>query len=113
MSLALNKIILASANANSAGAYFQTTTFSVPNTTSVLLTAGTYLLAPTTNVNVEIQTANTGNTWTTLLANGVGGMVISDGVNVRLTGTQTGAHTVTALGVNPTVNATNSSYATS
>ena len=113
MSLALNKIILAGANANSAGAYFQTTTFAVANTTSTLITAGTYLIAATANVNVEIQTASTGNTWATLYANGTGGMVISDGVNVRLTGTQSGAKTVTALGVNPTVNATQSSYATS
>ena len=113
MSLALNKIILSGANANTAGAYFLTTTFSVPNTTSTLVTAGTYLIAATANVNVEIQTASTGNTWATLYANGTGGMVISDGVNVRLTGTQSGAHTVTAIGVNPVTNATQSSYATS
>jgi len=106
MALALNKIIIAGANANSTGAYFLTRTFSVPNTTSVVITAGTYLLAATTNVNVEIQTASTGNTWSTLYANGTGGMVISDGVNVRLTGTQAGAKTVTALTVNPSVNAT-------
>ena len=106
MSLALNKIILAGANANSAGAYFLTTTFSVANTSSTLVTAGTYLIAATANVNVEIQTASTGNTWTTLLANGTGGMVISDGVNVRLTGTTAGAKTVTALSVNPVANAT-------
>ena len=106
MSLALNKIILAGANANSAGSYFLTTTFSVANTTSTLVTAGTYLIAATANVNVEIQTASTGNTWTTLLANGTGGMVISDGVNVRLTGTAAGAKTVTALSVNPVANAT-------
>ena len=106
MSLALNKIILAGANANSAGAYFLTTTFSVANTTSTLVTAGTYLIAAKANVNVEIQTASTGNTWTTLLANGTGGMVISDGVNVRLTGTAAGAKTVTALSVNPVANAT-------
>ena len=106
MSLALNKIVISSANANSAGAYFLTKTFAVANTTSTLLTAGTYLIAPTVNVNVEIQTASTGNTWTTLLANGVGGMVISDGTNVRLTGTQAGAKTVTTLTVNPSTNAT-------
>ena len=106
MSLALNKIILAGANANSAGAYFQTTTFAVANTTSTLITAGTYLIAATANVNVEIQTASTGNTWATLLANGAGGMVISDGTNVRLTGTTAGTKTVTALTVNPSANAT-------
>ena len=106
MSLALNKIILAGANANSAGAYFLTTTFSVANTTSTLVTAGTYLIAATANVNVEIQTASARNTWTPLLANGTGGMVISDGVNVRLTGTAAGAKTVTALSVNPVANAT-------
>lgn len=106
MSLALNKIILTGANANTAGAYFLTTTFSVANTTSTLVTAGTYLIAATANVNVEIQTASTGNTWATLYANGAGGMVISDGVNVRLTGTQSGAKTVTAISVNPVSNAT-------
>jgi hypothetical protein len=107
MSLALNKIILAGANANSAGAYFQTTTFSVVNTNSTLVTAGTYLISATANVNVEIQTASTGNTWATLYANGAGGMVISDGVNVRLTGTAgTTTKTVTAISVNPVANAT-------
>ena len=106
MSLALNKIILTGANANTAGAYFLTTSFAVANTTSTLVTAGTYLIAATANVNVEIQTASTGNTWATLYANGAGGMVISDGVNVRLTGTQSGAKTVTAISVNPVSNAT-------
>lgn len=106
MALALNKITIAGANANSAGAYFLTTTFSVNGTGSTVLTTGTYLLGATANVNVEIQTASTGNTWSTLLANGSGGMVISDGTNVRLTGTTSGTKTVTALTVNPSANAT-------
>lgn len=113
MSLALNKILLASANANSAGAYFQTVTFSVPNVTTSLVTAGTYLMATTTNVNVEIQTASTGNTWVNMLPVNTGGVIISDGVNVRLRGTQAAeAHTVTMLAVSPSTNAPQSTYAT-
>ena len=106
MALALNKITIAGANANSAGAYFLTTSFSVSGTGSTVMTAGTYLIQATANVNVEIQTASTGATWGTLMANGVGGMVISDGTNVRLTGTTAGTKTVTALTVNPSANAT-------
>ena len=106
MSLALNKITIASANANSAGAYFLTKTFTVSGTGSTVVTAGTYLVQATANVTTEIQTASTGNTWGTLLANGAGGMIISDGTNVRFTGTTSGNKTVTTLTVNPSTNAT-------
>jgi len=86
MSLGLNKIILANASTNTAGAYWQLTTVTANNAT-VLIPAGTYLAFPTANVTIEAVNAynTTTNvaTFVTLIANNTGGVVISDGVNVR------------------------------
>jgi len=106
MTLALNKIVLSGANANSAGAYFQVALLNVNASTTLLIPAGTYLLPPTANVNVQIQTASTGNTWSLLLANNTGGMLISDGVNVRLNNAEANAKSITSLTINPSTNAT-------
>jgi hypothetical protein len=80
MALGLNKIILAGANntTNAAGAYFQTVTLSA-TTVGNVVPAGTYLLFPTANVSI---TANNGTSITTLMAANVGGVLISDGINV-------------------------------
>ena len=111
MSLAINKIILADANANSDGAYFQTGTFSVAANSTTLVTAGTYLITPTANVSVQVNTNSNGNAFTTLMAANTGGVVISDGVNVRLSNGDTGnAKTVTYVTVNGGEAATQSSY---
>lgn len=78
MALGLNKILVAGALTNSAGAYWQTTTVTA-TTAGVVVPAGTYLMFPAANVTV---TANNGSTITTLLANNTGGVLISDGINV-------------------------------
>jgi len=89
MALGLNKIVLASASTNTPGAYWQLTTLSANNATT-LVPAGTYLLFPTANVTIEAVSAYNTNTacatpstWSTLIANNAGGVLISDGVNVR------------------------------
>jgi hypothetical protein len=78
MALGLNKILVAGALTNSAGAYWQTTTVTA-TTAGAAVPAGTYLMFPTANVTV---TANNGSTITTLMANNTGGVLISDGINV-------------------------------
>lgn len=100
MSLGLNKIILANATTNAAGAYFSNATVTATNAGAVI-PAGTYLVFPTANV---VITANNGSTITTLLANNTGGMLLSDGVNVFAQSTIAGNGTVTLLTVNGGVN---------
>lgn len=100
MSLGLNKIILANATTNAAGAYFSNTTVTATNAGAVI-PAGTYLVFPTANV---VITANNGSTISTLLANNTGGMIISDGVNVNAQSTIAGNGTVVMLTVNGGVN---------
>lgn len=107
MALGLNKIILDGATANTAGAYLQPVTVSsvgAGNATAMLnskvIPAGTYILPATANVTIEVNAyTGTANSWTTVNANGVGGVVISDGVNVRANAT-TGTQTVTLWTVN-------------
>ena len=112
MALALNKIVLANAVTNSAGAYLQGVTISsvgLGNTTAMnagastaqLVPAGVYILPQTTN-NVAIEVnAYTGsaNAWTTYIAANTGGTVISDGYNVRANAT-TSTQTLTLYTVN-------------
>ena len=100
MTTALNKIILSNAPANTAGAYLQTvrlTSIGSGNTTlmtnAVTIPEGLYLWPQSaSNVVIEInQYTGTANSWSTLIANNVGGMFLSDGYNVRanaVTGTQ-------------------------
>jgi len=93
MSLALNKIILANATANTPGAYF----------TFANISAGTYLIPGTANVFITVATAvnaTTGNITavSNLYAINTGGMVISDGVNVFANAT-TNVANVTVLTV--------------
>jgi hypothetical protein len=103
MSLGLNKIILANATTNTAGAYWQLTSVTANNTT-VLIPAGTYLAFPTGNVTIEAVSAYnaTSNvaTYSTLLANNTGGVIISDGVNVRANVTVATATTMILATVN-------------
>ena len=87
MSLSLNKILLANAATNTAGAYLQGITISsigIGNTT--LMNAGTYILPQTTNnvtIEVNAYTNANANSWVTYIAANTGGTVISDGWNVR------------------------------
>ena len=107
MALALNKIILANATTNTAGAYFSNVTLTAANAGTVI-PAGTYLLFPTANV---VITANNGSSITTLLANNTGGMILADGTNVFAQSMTSGAGAAVALTINGGVNA-NSSYTT-
>jgi hypothetical protein len=103
MSLGLNKIVLANATANTPGAYWQLTTVSAANAGTVI-PAGTYLVFPTANVTINAVSAynasNNTATWSILLANNTGGVLISDGVNVSANSTVAGAQTVTLATVN-------------
>jgi len=106
MALAMNKIILANATTNTAGAYFSNVSLTAANAGTVI-PAGTYLLFPAANV---VITANNGSAITTLLANNTGGMILSDGVNLFAQSTIAGAGSVVALTINGGISA-NSSYA--
>lgn len=84
MSLAINKILVAGANANSDGAYFQADSVTVPNTSAYVLTAGTYYVYPTANVVIQVNNNTNGAAFANVYAANAGGLVIADGVNVRL-----------------------------
>lgn len=107
MALGLNKILVANASANTSGAYLQPVTVAnvgagnaTAMTNSQFIPAGTYLMLPAANVTIEVNNyTGTANSWTTLLANNTGGVLISDGFNVRANAT-TGTQSVTLLTVN-------------
>ena len=107
MALGLNKILIANASANTAGAYLQPVTVSsvgsgnaTAMTNAQFIPAGTYLMLPAANVTIEVNNyTGTANSWTTLLANNTGGVLISDGFNVRANAV-TGTQSVTLLTVN-------------
>jgi hypothetical protein len=112
MALALNKIILASAATNTAGAYLQTVTITsvgIGNATLMnagsssaqTVPAGLYILPQTTNnVAIEVNAyTGTANAWTTYIAANTGGTVFSDGYNVRANAT-TSTQTLTLYTVN-------------
>ena len=93
MALGMNKILVASTATNAASAYFQA--YSAGNAT-VTLPAGTYYIAPTANVTIELNTNTSGNisnaSWAVVVANNTGGLFIADGTNIRanvLSGTPT------------------------
>lgn len=97
MSLATNKIILANATSNTAGAYFLTTTVTAVSTgNGTVIPAGVYLMFPQANTSVI---ANNGSSNTTLIAANTGGVIISDGVNV-FAKTSATTDTVTLLATN-------------
>ena len=97
MSLGINKIILANASANTAGAYFQTQTVTaIDSGNGTLVPAGVFIMVPSANVTVI---ANTGSANSTIMAANTGGVVISDGINVWVKNAS-GNATVTMIGVN-------------
>jgi len=92
MALGLPKLILASSspNADTAGAYLDATTLSVAASGTTLVPAGMYLFQP--NATIKVQTTfNNSPTWTDTIAANVGGVLFSDGINVRLSNTSTAA----------------------
>jgi hypothetical protein len=97
MSLSTNKIILAAAQTNTAGAYFLTTTITSTSTgNGTVIPAGVYIMFPKANTSVI---AYNGSSNVTVSAANVGGVIISDGVNVYAKSTQA-ADTVTLLATN-------------
>jgi hypothetical protein len=108
MALALQKIILANASANTPGAYFEPVTVSnvgAGNATAMInsqyIPAGLYVYPSTANVTIEFNYyTGSANSWTTLVAaNTVAPVLVSDGYNVRANAT-TGTQTVTLFTVN-------------
>jgi hypothetical protein len=107
MALALNKILVNNVSANSAAAYFQPVSVAnvgAGNSTAMLnsqfVPAGMYLMLPAANVTIEVNNyTGSANSWSTLLANNTGGVLFSDGFNVRANAV-TGTQTVTLLTVN-------------
>jgi hypothetical protein len=107
MALALNKIIISGAGSNTPGAYWQLTTVAVASSGNTAVPAGTYLVFPTANVTIEAVSAYNTNTscttpatWSVLLGNNTGGVLISDGVNVRANAIVATSATVTLATVN-------------
>lgn len=99
MSLSTNKIILAGAQTNTAGAYFLTTTVAAVNTgNGTVIPAGVYILIPQVNVSIIASTSNTSNS--TVLPANTGGVILSDGVNVFAKTTNAGGDTITLLATN-------------
>ena len=97
MSLSTNKIILANATTNTAGAYFQTTTLTAIATgNGTVIPAGVFVMFPAANVSVL---ANDGSANSTVMAANVGGVVMSDGINV-FAKSSSGNVTVTLLATN-------------
>lgn len=98
MSLASNKIILANAVTNTAGAYFQTVTVAASNSgNGTVIPAGIYLMYPQANTTVI---AYNGSANVTLIAANTGGVILSDGVNVYAKTSFASGDTVTLLASN-------------
>ena len=77
------------------------------NNSTTLVPAGTYLLFPTANVTIEAVSAYNTNTacttpatWSTLIGNNTGGVLLSDGVNVRANVIVATSTTITLATVN-------------
>lgn len=100
MALGMNKILVANVATNAASAYFLVQ--SAGNAT-VVLPAGTYYIAPTANVTIELNTNTTGNisnaSWSVVVANNTGGLFIADGTNIRAN-VLAGTPTITLFTVN-------------
>ena len=103
MSLSPNKIILANAATNTAGAYFEPQAVIATNTSNVgtVVPAGLYQALPTANVSIQFNTSTNiaAPTWTTILAANTAGIVWSDGTNVQALSTNSAA-TITLYGSN-------------
>lgn len=98
MSLSTNKIILAGAQSNTAGAYFLTTTITASNSgNGTVIPAGVYVMFPQANVSVL---AYNGSANATVMAANTGGVIISDGVNVFAKSSYASGDTVTLLATN-------------
>jgi len=91
MALALNKIIVSGLNSDAAGAYFDYVTQSVTAGADYTLPAGLYIIYPVANCKYQ---AYNGTAFADVIAANTGGMIVSDGQNVKIVST---SGTVTAL----------------
>ena len=100
MSLSPNKIILANAATNTAGAYFEPTAVAATSS-GVTVPAGLYQALPTANVVIQFNTSTNiaAPSWTNVLAANTAGIVWSDGTNVQALSTNSAA-TITLYGSN-------------
>ena len=96
MALALNKIIVSGLAANSDGAYFDYVTQSVTAGTDYTVPAGLYIIYPVANCKFQ---AYNGTSWADVIAANTGGMIVSDGQNVKIVSTS-GTVTAAYLTVN-------------
>jgi hypothetical protein len=101
MALSTNKIILANAATNTAGAYFEPVVVTATSA-GVTVPAGIYQLLPTVNVVIQMNTSNnlSSPSWTNLAVVNTGvALFLSDGTNVQALSTNTSAN-VTLYTVN-------------
>jgi len=103
MSLAANKILLANAATNTAGAYLQAV--ALGNATATI-PAGWYQMLATANVTIEMNTSTnlSSPTWVVSLANNTSGVIFSDGANFRAN-VLAGTPTITLYATNGGTNA--------
>ena len=83
MALALNKIIVSGLAANSDGAYFDAGSQTVEAGTDVVIPAGLYIMFPVANLSVKASLDGTTFSQIMPASTTTGGMIISDGVNVK------------------------------
>ena len=105
MALSSNKIILANAATNTAGAYFEPVTVYTGTgaTTGGTVPAGFWTMLPTTNVVIQMNTSNnlSSPSWNNLApVNTAVVNFLSDGINVQAISSNTSNITVTLYGVN-------------
>ena len=109
MSLSTNKILLAGAATNSAGAYFQVITVSTGanavSTTALGATvpAGVWTLLPSTNVVIQMNTSSnlSAPAFANIAAVSIGvPLFVSDGVNVQAISSNSANITLTLYGSN-------------
>jgi hypothetical protein len=95
-----NKILVAGASTNAAGAFIQAYAL---GTATATVPAGDYYIAPTGNVTIELNTNTSGNisnaSYAVVVANNTGGYFIADGVNIRAN-VLAGTPTITLFQVN-------------
>jgi hypothetical protein len=96
MALALNKIIVSGLNSDADGAYFDYVTRSVTAGTDYTVPAGLYIVYPVANCKFQ---AYNGSAWADVIAANTGGMIVSDGQNVKIVSTS-GTVTAAYLTVN-------------
>lgn len=110
MSLASNKILLANAVTNTAGAFLQPVTVYTGTgaTTGVKVPPGFWHMPSTTNVVIQMNTSNNSAslTWVNVAAVNVATFVMSDGINFQAISSNTANITVTLYGTNGGANVT-------